>query len=78
MYMGTGSSLGEAGWQGAGFGRNASLLVHSQSFKRPREEKHRTMRSFDGGTGASTVTEPAMYVKRETGRKRVSAGLTGS
>ena len=24
MYMGTGSSLGEAGWQGAGFGRNAS------------------------------------------------------
>jgi len=26
MYMGTGSSLGEAGWQGAGFGRNASYF----------------------------------------------------
>ena len=24
MYMGTGSSLGEAGWQASGFGRNAS------------------------------------------------------
>ena len=28
--MGTGSSLGEAGWQGAGFGRNASIIIEAE------------------------------------------------